>query len=949
MNVSFPSKVFSFVFAKCALLLFVCAPFFQAAGNTGLTAEELILKARAAAVRGEWKDSATLYAEFFDGYGTAKEIAPLLPGLRHEYATALIHTKNFSAALPLVERCLEEKNIPPSRLAELKFWKAFCQVREGQFGKSRSSFESFMDLFPDPKTKNPLWMKQNPMASKVPDATLMVGASFLMEGKNAEGFAYLENKKAQLHETKAAQATLLQLQSLAETGKTDSLRTALPLLSSAHAENASQPQVAALHLLSLRIGNLFYENELYREALLCFQKVWTRERIVKHQQSRLESLEERLEKLNALPNSDLFEKIEIRQTSEKIRKEIASLDAMPDFDPSLRLRVASAFQSMGRYREAALVLQEITDRFPEETWSENALLSLARNWHAAGRWEDCIHAASRFETLFPHSEKKSSALYLAGIAEQKSLRYEKAIAAFKKISSEYPKSELSPRASFMEAFTLLLAEKSGEATPLFDGFLKKYPKHDLAENALYWKAMSLSLSDKMAPAREAFSEFLKKYPSGELSGNAKFRMAYCAQSAMDFPVAIRELEAFLQNHPGHENEGEALLLLGDALMNEGEMEKGIDAFARIPPENTRFFEEGWFKTGTALKKMEEFARFREKMLLFCESYPNSPRVAEALFHAGWVLRKEGDTDSARRVYWDAITAHGNNPEAAAIEDLLSTLPRLYPGETETKNLLQKLRISRIETKKEHSVLRVRLLWAEANAQKKRDPESSLLLLLQAAREATPQTTNPRLLADFANARKEIGDSSGAETLFRELLKWHPRSPQKDQAYAFLGEAELGRSKPENAQNFFLRFEKECPGSPLAGKVLLAKSKIEQRWKHPEDAKNTLNKLLSESAIQARDKAEALFRLGEIFMEEGKPHLAIPYFQRIYVVHGKHLPFVAESYLLSAEAFAATRETEASQKTYAELMARPELVKLLGEDRIFQSMKKSNISLPSSNG
>lgn len=63
------------------------------------------------------------------------------------------------------------------------------------------------------------------------------------------------------------------------------------------------------------------------------------------------------------------------------------------------------------------------------------------------------------------------------------------------------------------------------------------------------------------------------------------------------------------------------------------------------------------------------------------------------------------------------------------------------------------------------------------------------------------------------------------------------------------------------------------------------------------------------------------------MREGKPNLAIPYFQRIYVMYGRWSEWVAKAYYRSGEAFEKLQDTEAARKTFQELAEKEELAEL----------------------
>lgn len=889
-----------------------------------LTADELLAKARSAYSEANWKVAAGLYQTFLANYGDAKEVERLLPDLRYDASIALLQNQAFSAANEIIQTLLSSlPALPLPRLQEITFWLGVCQMQEQKYPEARATFEKFIALIPLPKVQTPLWIKQNPAAAKLPEARLLIGATFLLEGKFVECADYFKISKSDLPEETQGRATVLELFALVSAGSKDAAQRerALELVIQEFPTQERLTQLVGFQSLTLELGAKFLEHGEYRKAIRCLQRIWSAERLLKHQKNRLDSLETRSAALKANPHSDAFQKLQVEQMLVKVRREVETFQAIPDFDPALRLRLASAYQAMHRYREAALILADVVEHLPANSLRETSTIALVQCWSAMERWPAAIASAEDFAKKFPKSEKLPLVSYQRGIAEQKSQQYEAAIKTFHQISKTFPKNEFAPRALFMAGFTQLLAEKNNDTIQVFTEFVKKFPKHELREAALYWKGMAYSLDGQYEKSREVLAAYLKAFPKGAYAGAAKFRRAYAAQQLMDFPTAMKELEAFLKAYPGHEQDAEAWILLGDARMNEGLMEEGLTAFANIPPEKTRFFEEGWFKAGKALKLMEEYDRLREHMMKFRQEYPKSQRVAEALFHAGWVYRQQGQEEEARRLYWEAIEQYGNDAEMRNIEDLFPALQRLYAGKEEVyREHLRELRAG-----KEQGVLAMRCLWAESLALRKSDPELARLLLLQAARIANVSETNPLLLADFAEARLAIGDQIGGTQMLQDLLKWNPRSPQKDRALAELGISAMKQGDTKAAKAYFERFMKETVRSRQTGKVLLAKAGMESKRSEWRAAKESLETLLASEMVSGPEKAEALFQLGEIQMHEGKPQLAVPYYQRIYIMHARWRDWVAKAYLRSGEAFEKIQDFEAARKTYAELLAQPDLV------------------------
>ncbi len=99
----------------------------------------------------------------------------------------------------------------------------------------------------------------------------------------------------------------------------------------------------------------------------------------------------------------------------------------------------------------------------------------------------------------------------------------------------------------------------------------------------------------------------------------------------------------------------------------------------------------------------------------------------------------------------------------------------------------------------------------------------------------------------------------------------------------LGRIELQRGNSNAALEQFDRFEREVLGSRLFGEVMLARAELLQMGGRMTEARGALERLLANENALGQEKAKALYLIGEIHMNEARPDLAIPYFQRLYVM------------------------------------------------------------------
>jgi tetratricopeptide (TPR) repeat protein len=197
-------------------------------------------------------------------------------------------------------------------------------------------------------------------------------------------------------------------------------------------------------------------------------------------------------------------------------------------------------------------------------------------------------------------------------------------------------------------------------------------------------------------------------------------------------------------------------------------------------------------------------------------------------------------------------------------------------------------------------------------------------LIEAAALADVREANPALLVDFGNALLESGQTKQSEEMLRDALRWNPRAMQKDRILAALGELELKNGNEKAALDWFNRFERENLGTQLFAPTMLSKARLLQKRGRPAEARRVLEEVLKNAAASGENKAEALCLIGDLHMTEENPKLAIPYYQRVYLMHGRWRPWVARAYARSGEAFEKIQNSTAARRTYSEFLSKIEL-------------------------
>jgi tetratricopeptide (TPR) repeat protein len=888
---------------------------------TDSTAQEYAAAVRRHCAAGEWPLAAAAFEKLSRNFGSRPECGKLLSELQCPMSQCLMELGQFDQALLCVEAALSQA-LTANHSQALLFKKAICLAKLDRHAEAVAAADSFTKLFPEESWMQPDYAAQHPVAECIPDALVLSGSCLLQEGRYHEALTLLQKRLHLLPQPQRSRASLLAFQSLL---LANDLAPATDFFIAETSHLTTHVFPTSFHSLTLELSSRLLAEGEPRNALLCLSKAWTCKQIVSHQETRIKGIESALRSAGTETLKTGLKHRRLPSLAAEMRSDLESFRRALPTDSATRLRLASVYQTMERYREAALVLEDALKKLPSsDPCAESAALTLIQCWSSIQRWPRTAEAASHFASRFPNSQHLPLALYLRACATQNLNQYQEAKTDFSEIVRSHPHSELAPRALFQKGYTELLSDHPDQAATIFGSLIATLPNHPIAEDAAFWRINALSIAGEFAQCRSASSAYLAAHPKGQYRGFASFRNAHAAHSQRDFSTSLQEFARHLEEYPDHESRPEALLLTGDALMATGELEKAISAFRRIPP-HSHHSEEAWFRVGKAFRQLDRKTELLAHMLAFPDQHPGSSRLAEAVYWAGWCHIKEGHPESARRLYWETIERLGDQPETVSVDELFPALTKLCKEPQELSKLrsdLERLAQDAIASQKRTLALRAR--WASARLHLTKEPQVAAQMLAEAASQARPDATPPLLLADFADALSSTHKQADSVRLWRELLRWHPNAPQKDRALAALALDKAHEGNTQAALDWIERFDKETPTSPLLGKVLLCRARLLGAHQSGNEPQQTLDRILREHSVPAREKAEALFELAALHMRSGTPSLAIPYCQRIYVTYCRWPDLVAKAYLLSGQAFEQIGDADAARRTYSELLGQKEL-------------------------
>jgi TolA-binding protein len=697
---------------------------------------------------------------------------------------------------------------------------------------------------------------------------------------------------------------------------------ALALVDEGHRNWRRLGQITAFELIAIKLAEKLMEEPDKSDAILTLIRIQPRDKLLELQDKQLADLKRYSDTLKRQDVTGI-DTMMAGALVDQVKKEREQFAALPNFDSSVRFRMAKAFLDSGRYRETAFVLESMLDQLPPDAIVEQGSVTLAECYTQIGRSDKVIEVVDKFIQKFPNAKEMPAMLIQKGLALQNENKLDESNKVLDDFLGKYPNDPLAANASYLRAFNSILSENFSDAAKRFLETQKKFPSAPTVANALFWQAQAYSMGKQSDLALPLYEAYLQKYPRGESSAEANYRHAYSLYDQRDYQKAVPELEKFIQENPADPNSAEGMLLLGDVYFLRHEYDKAIDILLRIPKGQGNYLEEAYFKVGKYYKLAQDTKKLRALFERFQVEFPNSARVSEAIYQLG--LSYSDDPAKQREIFWNAFNRFGDEPKQWGVTNILQALVKASNTPETHTELVGHLRETMEKAGQEKkTVLELNAAWGLAMAQRAADPAAADQTLIAAAAYMNAEVDNPAVLMDIAAAFQRTGKLDEASKIYAEVRRWNPVSTFNQTIFANLGLIAFDQKKLDEARRYFDRYFKETPAADLRGVVMLTSAKIEQTSGNTDKALDYYEKALADKGVGQEQKASALLAVGQIYLDRKQTDKAIPYFQRIYILYGAFPEVVAKAYLLSGRAFEDRKDTLAAARTYIEMLHLPSL-------------------------
>ena len=701
--------------------------------------------------------------------------------------------------------------------------------------------------------------------------------------------------------------------------------------------------LAGLNVLSLQLGDELTKANDAVGALTAYRTVLFKDDILAQQTARNNRMEADIKRIQDLTQGDATQMDSVRRISarlEQAKAAVEEINKLENYDATLLFRLGNAFQLRGGAWEAALIFEEIVKKYPESTEREQSYFGLVRAYSEAGRLNKTLEAAERFQRAYPSSQYGAQALYLAALAAGQR-GDTKAQLEFLGIANERYKDNIEMREPMMlmQANALFSLARYDEATAITQSYLSDFPQGKFVEEAAYLSAMAILAEGEASAAAHAIKTYLEIYPEGKFVEDARYRLAATDYARQDYKTALERTQSWLEDYsPTHPQRGEVYSLQGDAFSGLNQAESAIESYRQalvlpladeqlgyVLDELTRLYQ-SLRDYDSAVQMWEDFATER----------PDHPFVINAAYWIGRLRSREGRTEEALDRVADITTRYVADVDRDSVERLLievasmlSKPPRGKRGEPRPEPPTIDQLFARADkllltpTTRNSPTAQARALFVKSEiASFRKETRLQKEYLDRIASTNAADTLPPGILGKLGDHLLEKGEIELARTFYTQIVSNHPKSIFADYGYAGLGQIALREGRGGDALR---RFNDAIDLAGARFKLLeatIGQAQALLQLGRLEGAQELFEQVAGNRAWRGPATAESLYSLGEIHMKRGTPDdiaKAQAHYQRIYISYRRYTPWVAKSYLRSADAFEALGQTQEAVNTLREMV------------------------------
>jgi len=694
-----------------------------------------------------------------------------------------------------------------------------------------------------------------------------------------------------------------------------------------------------LNLALMRGGDRLYEAQRFGEALYFYELVLRPDELRTYWEARaVELVIEQNQRVGVAWFAERL--LQIERELQQARARIVQLggaaaptptaeeNVVADYGPALTFRVARCYMARGRSFEAYWAfrrLEKVASNMTggkAESFSEEALYGQVKMAAASGFDDRVGRLARRYLRTAPYTRFIGDVAYellqTAVRANDEAATAELTEAFLERVRLD-PNLQEAPKLVYLVGSTLMDAGTRDVLRQQLEPMLIQYPDRGFSEGLHYWLGLVAVMDGRFQPALNHFDVIVRDYPDGSYSEDASYRIGVSYFGLLDYRQARRHLEGFLVDHPASRLECEAHALLGDLAGAEGRWETALQAYAAaresgawMSPPNMGYLNHAVFAAGEIFAQQERWVEMTEWFEAYLRRWGRAGRAGDALYQLGRAQVAQGRSEEMLELWIESILEFGNDPRDSGPDLMLAEFADHFTairGSSPVSVLQDALAIAQAQSQ---ATLTFRLALALARLQV--DPASLPRVTLD-----TIEAGSAAVLVAVAN-REQAGNPAlalaAAERSFA-LDRWGPYAAD---SLAVLAELHTNAGRSAAAIEAWQELAESFPTHEAAATARLRQGDLERERGAFAAAIEAYRAVLQVRQWRGPAWAEANFKIGLTYFEQGDFEAAFGFCQRVYVLYAGVEQWAAEAYLVSGMALERLNRSGDAAATYRELLA-----------------------------
>ncbi|MEX0680601.1 MAG: tetratricopeptide repeat protein, partial [Balneolales bacterium] len=283
--------------------------------------------------------------------------------------------------------------------------------------------------------------------------------------------------------------------------------------------------------------------------------------------------------------------------------------ALYPYDVDTRLRLGDSFYAMGRFDDAILRYEEVTDNdsgadyaifqignsyfrnersfeavqnfrrlirnFPDSRLRVQAQYNIGYIYFQTGNYDQAIEEFHMLINRFPGSSWAARAQYQIGDAYYNAGNYEKAIEAYRTILDVYPRSDYLVDAVNGIQYAQVAGDMEDTSLDILESFLNQHPQTGTADRLRFKQAENLAEAGDYEEAITSFRHYIRVTTDESMLPEAYYNIAEAYEQLQQFPEAVEAFQEIVNRFPESDRMDPALLNIGRIEYERGRYSEAI--------------------------------------------------------------------------------------------------------------------------------------------------------------------------------------------------------------------------------------------------------------------------------------------------------------------------------------------------------------------------------------